>query len=92
MKKFFFVLLLLTCLVSPALAQFHADFEQLDRNKDQKVTFEEFKAAFPQASKKDFLTIDVQNRGYFDQEEWLVFMNKEGMEKHEQTMPGGHKM
>lgn len=76
----FLTLLALTGLMAmPVAVDAKADvardsFERMDKNKDEKVLFEEFSIAFPNMREAAFTAIDRNGDKIIDQEEWTVFI------------------
>jgi hypothetical protein len=70
---------------------FHADFKDLDAAATGKVTYEQFKGKFPDATMNDFKEVNTSGSGAFGEEEWTAYMNKVGMEGHDAAMHGAHK-
>ena len=94
MKKIIAALCLSALLLSggAALAKgYHADFSALDASGDGKVTYEEFKALFPEASMQEFKEINASGSGAINEDEWNAYMNKAGMEDHNMSGHGAHK-
>jgi Ca2+-binding EF-hand superfamily protein len=65
----------------PEPKQFNAHFGDMDTQKDGRVTWEEFKAYFPQAEPKVFAAIDLNKDGAIDHDEWHTFKAAHGL-KH----------
>jgi hypothetical protein len=65
----------------PDPKQYNAHFGDMDSNKDGLVTWEEFKAYFPQAEPQVFSAIDINKDGYIDHDEWHTFKEAHGL-KH----------
>jgi hypothetical protein len=63
----------------PDPKQFNAHFGDMDRTGDGRVTWEEFKAYFPQAEPKVFATIDLNKDGAIDHGEWHAFKEAHGL-------------
>lgn len=59
----------------------HADekYGQMDTNKDDKVTLEEFQAAYPKMQPAAFEGIDSNKDKSISHEEWHTFMSQHGM-------------
>lgn len=49
-------------------------FDQMDTNKDGKVSREEFKALFPNMRDEAFVAIDQDGDGFISIDEWNAFM------------------
>ena len=60
---------------------YNAHFGDMDSKKDGLVTWEEFKAYFPQAEPKVFSAIDINKDGAIDHDEWHKFKEAHGL-KH----------
>jgi hypothetical protein len=67
----------------PNPKQYDAYFGDMDSKKDGRISWEEFKAYFPQAEPKVFSTIDINKDGYIDHDEWHTFQ-----EAHSLKHPG----
>ena len=52
-----------------------AKFVQMDTNKDNKVTYEEFKAFYPNMREEAFAVIDKNNDKVIDRAEWDEFVS-----------------
>jgi Ca2+-binding EF-hand superfamily protein len=52
---------------------YNAAFENMDANKNGLVSWEEFKAYFPQAEPGVFSAIDLNKDGAIDHDEWRSF-------------------
>ena len=52
---------------------YNAVFENMDANKNGRVSWEEFKAYFPQAEPRVFSAIDLNKDGAIDPDEWHAF-------------------
>lgn len=65
----------------PDPKQFNAHLGDMDTQKDGRVTWEEFKAYFPQAEPKVFAAIDLNKDGAIDHDEWHTFKEAHGL-KH----------
>ena len=50
-------------------------FTQMDTNKDNKVTYEEFKAFYPNMREEAFAVIDKNNDKVIDRAEWDEFVS-----------------
>jgi len=57
----------------PNAESFNAHFPNMDKNKDRKVNWEEFKAYFPQATPQVFESIDLNKDKSLDHDEWHKF-------------------
>ena len=64
-----------TSLILGQPAKFNAHFPDMDSNNNDRVTFEEFKAKFPDASGNEdvFKAIDLDGNGELTHEEWHEF-------------------
>lgn len=67
----------------PDPSKFNAHFPDMDSNNNDRVTFEEFKSNFPEASgnKDVFKAIDLDGNGELTHEEWQEFKAAHGL-KH----------
>lgn len=67
----------------PAPSKFNAHFPDMDRNNNDRVTFEEFNSNFPDASGNQdvFKAIDLDGNGELTHEEWHEFKAAHGL-KH----------
>ena len=61
----------------------HADdkFAAMDTDKDNAVSYDEFRAAYPQMQKTAFEAIDVNKDGTLSHEEWDMFRARHQMGK-----------
>jgi Ca2+-binding EF-hand superfamily protein len=59
---------------------YNAAFENMDANKDGRVSWEEFKAYFPQAEPRVFSAIDLNKDGAIDHDEWHSFKAAHNLE------------
>jgi hypothetical protein len=66
----------------PNVESYNAHFPNMDKNKDGKVNWDEFKAFFPQATPQVFEAIDLNNDKSFDHGEWHQFKATYGL-KHQ---------
>jgi hypothetical protein len=57
----------------PDPKHYNAHFGDMDSKKDGLISWEEFKAFFPQAEPKVFSAIDINKDGYIDLDEWHKF-------------------
>ena len=60
-------------LCCPALAFADEKFDQMDANKDGKVTWEEFAAVYPNMKKPAFEAVDANADTFVSHEEWDAF-------------------
>lgn len=67
--------------VIPNAESYNAHFPNMDKDKDRKVTWEEFKAYFPQASPQVFEAIDLNKNQSINHDEWHKFKAAYGL-KH----------
>jgi hypothetical protein len=67
----------------PAPESFNAHFGDLDTNDDERVTWDEFKAYFPDAESNVFKAIDLNKDGVIDHDEWHQFKEAHGLKKHD---------
>lgn len=65
----------------PEAASYNAHFPNMDKNKDRKVDWEEFKAYFPQATPQVFEAMDLNKDKSLDHDEWHQFKAAYGL-KH----------
>jgi Ca2+-binding EF-hand superfamily protein len=65
----------------PDPKEYDAHFGDMDSKKDGLVSWEEFKAYFPQAEPGVFSAIDINKDGYIDHDEWHAFKEAHGL-KH----------
>jgi len=66
----------------PNAQSYNAHFPNMDKNKDRKVNWEEFKAYFPQATPQVFEAIDLTKDKSLDHDEWHKFKAAYGL-KHQ---------
>jgi len=64
----------------PNAESYNAHFPNMDKNKDHKVNWEEFKAYFPQATPQVFEPIDLNKDKSLDHDEWHKFKASYGLE------------
>ena len=57
----------------PDAKSYNTHFGNMDPNKDGMVTWQEFKAHFPNANEKVFAAIDLNKDGAIDHDEWHQF-------------------
>lgn len=64
-------------------SKFNAHFPDMDSDKNDRVSFEEFKSYFPEASEPEdvFNAIDLDGQGDLDHDEWHEFKAAHGL-KH----------
>jgi len=65
----------------PNAESYNAHFPNMDKDKDRKVNWEEFKAYFPQATPQVFEAIDLNKDKSLDHDEWHKFKAAYGL-KH----------
>ena len=65
----------------PNAESYNAHFPNMDKDKDRKVNWEEFKAYFPQATPQVFEAIDSNKDKSLDHDEWHKFKAAYGL-KH----------
>jgi len=65
----------------PDPKQYNAHFGSMDSKNDGRISWEEFKAYFPQAEPKVFAAIDINKDGYIDPDEWHKFEEAHGLER-----------
>ena len=58
-------------------------FGDMDKNGDDLVNWEEFKAYFPHAEKKVFESAGGDGDGEIDHDEWHAFKQAHGLKHHE---------
>jgi hypothetical protein len=61
---------------------FNAHFGDMDENGDEAVTWEEFAAYFPEAKKDIFKSLDLNEDGVVDHDEWHEFKDAHGLRDH----------
>lgn len=66
----------------PNAESYNAHFPNMDKSKDGKVNWEEFKAYFPQATPVVFEAIDLNKDKSLDHNEWHKFKAAYGL-KHQ---------
>ena len=66
----------------PDPASFNAHFGDMDADGDDLVSWEEFKTYFPQATPDIFKTLDRNEDGQVDHDEWHEFKEAHGMREH----------
>jgi hypothetical protein len=64
----------------PDPKQYYSHFGDLDSKKVGRISWEEFKAYFPQAEPRVFSAIDINKDGYIDHDEWRTFKEAHGLE------------
>jgi hypothetical protein len=57
----------------PEAESYNVHFPNMDKDKDRKVNWEEFKAYFPQATPQVFEAIDLNKDKSLDHDEWHKF-------------------
>jgi hypothetical protein len=68
--------------VLPDPMSFNAHFGDMDTDGDDGVSWDEFKAYFPQATPDIFKTLDMNEDSNLDHDEWHEFKQAHGMKKH----------
>ncbi len=70
---------------SEAMGNATEKFQKMDSNKDNSVTAEEFKAAYPQMNDVVFGMIDKDSKDGITMEEWMAFQSShmQGMKEEE---------
>jgi len=63
----------------PDPEEYQAHFGDLDTNDDGAVTWEEFKAYFPDGQARVFNAIDLNQNGTIDHNEWHRFKEAHGL-------------
>ena len=63
----------------PDPQSFNAHFGDMDPDGNEMVSWEEFKAYFPQADRKVFDAVDLNNDGGIDHDEWHEFKEAHGL-------------
>lgn len=81
MLRIFFITACLVLLSSLAIASDR--FSQMDTNKDNQVSWEEFKVSYPNMKEAAFEAIDTNKDKYISVEEWKVFRSS-----HAKSMQG----
>jgi hypothetical protein len=66
----------------PDPASFNAHFGDMDTDGDDLVSWQEFKSYFPQATPDIFKTLDRNEDGHVDHDEWHAFKEAHGMREH----------
>ena len=66
----------------PDPTSFNAHFGDMDTDGDDMVSWEEFKSYFPQATPDIFKTLDRDEDGQVDHDEWHEFKEAHGMREH----------
>ena len=67
----------------PDPSMFNAHFGDMDTNGDDAVSWEEFKAHFPEATKEIYKELDLNGDGSIDHDEWHEFKAAHGL-KHQE--------
>ena len=97
MMRLFSFALLLTVLVAlagcggsryhgtamPDPGSYRGHFGDMDRNGDEAVEWEEFRAYFPHAEPHVFQTIDMNHDNALDHDEWHAFKEAHGLKEHD---------
>ena len=63
-------------------AQYQAHFPDMDANEDDAVSWQEFKAHFPQTNRDVYEALDLNKDGAVDHDEWHQFKEAHGMRHH----------
>ena len=74
----------------PDPKSYDACFRDIDTNEDGTVTWEEFKAYFPQAEPRVFEVLDVNKDKVVDHDEWHQFEEAHGAKHHGRTGSGSY--
>ena len=61
---------------------YNAHFPDMDGNGDDSVTWEEFKAYFPDANEDVYKALDLNGDGNVDHDEWHEFKEAHGLGHH----------
>lgn len=80
---------LMVCVLWITLAHADEKFTAMDSNKDGKISWDEFMAAYPQMQKAAFEAIDINKDTTLSPEEWEMFMARHQMGKMNQGGMGG---
>lgn len=78
MKTYFLAAIAALCFV-PAAGMAADRFSEMDKDKNEQITWEEFEAAMPQMRKSAFESIDTDKNGVISRAEWDVFKTTHGM-------------
>lgn len=65
--------------LAPAAGRAGDRFSEMDKDKNDRVTWQEFEAAMPQMRKSAFESIDTDKDGAISRTEWDVFKTSHGM-------------
>jgi hypothetical protein len=63
----------------PDPKSFNAHYDDMDRNGDEMVNYEEFKAYFPHGNESVFKALDLNKDGSVDHDEWHKFKEAHGL-------------
>ena len=69
--------------IIPDAESYNVHFPNMDKNKDRKVNWEEFKTYFPQATPQVFEAMDLNKDTSLDHDEWHQFKAAYGL-KHKE--------
>lgn len=89
MKRILLALLMTGLLAATAQADGLEKFKQADKDNDGKLTWEEFKAAYPKMERQAFDAIDLDKDTYISSEEWLQFLKSHQKNMGQGGMGGG---
>jgi hypothetical protein len=67
----------------PEPKSFNAHFGDMDANTDDRVSWEEFKTHFPQATPEVFKALDLNKDKHVDHDEWHAFKEAHGLRHHQ---------
>ena len=74
----------------PDPGSYEAHFHEVDSNSDGMVTWEEFKAYFPQGEHRVFEILDMNKDKVVDHDEWHQFEEAHGAKHHGRTSSGSY--
>lgn len=67
----------------PDPSAFNAHFGDMDTDGDDRVSWEEFKSYFPQATKEIYQELDLNGDGTVDHDEWHEFKAAHGLQHND---------
>ena len=67
----------------PEPSAFNAHFGDMDTNEDESLSWQEFKAHFPQATPEVYQALDLDRDNRVDHDEWHAFKAAHGMRHHQ---------